>query len=263
MALLADLYPQARVICCVREVVWIIDSIERMLRKPTSGLASLQLRTRALRLRTRRDPDALRHRPDRTSLELPARSLVRRVFLSASAPRLQKARLSSGRTMRRLYTALGESPFDHDFSNVANAAAEYDAALGMPGMHTVSQRVEYRERPTCLPPDMLAKYAGLNFGINQSLPKGESYSESKLEREDRADLQRTPCTPLNAASPRRGPGAADGHERPRSAGSRCSTEAKKAFMSHVNDLADEHRCQSASKCNPRLECAPSSGQDIR
>ena len=33
MALLADLYPQARVICCVREVVWIIDSIERMLRK--------------------------------------------------------------------------------------------------------------------------------------------------------------------------------------------------------------------------------------
>ena len=66
-------------------------------------------------------------------------------------------------TMRRLYTALGEPPFDHDFSNVAYDAAEYDSALGMPGMHTVSQRVEYRERPTCLPPDMLAKYAGLNF----------------------------------------------------------------------------------------------------
>jgi sulfotransferase len=32
-ALLNDLYPEARIICCVREVGWIIDSIEKMLRK--------------------------------------------------------------------------------------------------------------------------------------------------------------------------------------------------------------------------------------
>jgi sulfotransferase len=32
-ALQAELYPSSRIICCVREVGWIIDSIERMLRK--------------------------------------------------------------------------------------------------------------------------------------------------------------------------------------------------------------------------------------
>src|SRR4051812_42292872 len=31
--LLSELYPQARIICCVREVGWIIDSVERMLRR--------------------------------------------------------------------------------------------------------------------------------------------------------------------------------------------------------------------------------------
>ncbi len=32
-ALLSDLYPEARIICCVRDISWIIDSIEKMLRK--------------------------------------------------------------------------------------------------------------------------------------------------------------------------------------------------------------------------------------
>src|SRR5262245_22241232 len=33
ISLLGALYPQSRVICCVRDVGWIIDSIERQLRK--------------------------------------------------------------------------------------------------------------------------------------------------------------------------------------------------------------------------------------
>src|SRR5262245_45264352 len=32
-ALLAELYPESRIICCVREIGWINDSIERMLHK--------------------------------------------------------------------------------------------------------------------------------------------------------------------------------------------------------------------------------------
>ena len=32
-ALLGQLYPQSRIICCVRDIGWIIDSIERMLGK--------------------------------------------------------------------------------------------------------------------------------------------------------------------------------------------------------------------------------------
>ena len=38
-ALVKDLYPKSRIICCVREVGWIIDSIERMLRKNPQQLS--------------------------------------------------------------------------------------------------------------------------------------------------------------------------------------------------------------------------------
>jgi sulfotransferase len=39
VALVKDLYPKSRIICCVREVGWIIDSIERMLRKNPQQLS--------------------------------------------------------------------------------------------------------------------------------------------------------------------------------------------------------------------------------
>ena len=32
-ALLAEVYPGARIICCVRDLAWVIDSIERLIRK--------------------------------------------------------------------------------------------------------------------------------------------------------------------------------------------------------------------------------------
>ena len=71
--------------------------------------------------------------------------------------------------MRRLYEELGEVPFMHDFDNVAYDAPAYDAELGMPGLHQVRRRVEFCPRETCLPPDLFAKYAEVNFWLNQKL----------------------------------------------------------------------------------------------
>jgi hypothetical protein len=40
LPLLATLFPKARVICCVRDIPWIFDSIERLIRKNKSSQAS-------------------------------------------------------------------------------------------------------------------------------------------------------------------------------------------------------------------------------
>jgi sulfotransferase len=37
----------------------------------------------------------------------------------------------------RLYDALGEAPFEHDFDHVIYDVPDYGADLGMPGMHKV------------------------------------------------------------------------------------------------------------------------------
>jgi sulfotransferase len=42
-------------------------------------------------------------------------------------------------------------------------AAEFDARLGTPGLHTVHRTVRSDERLTLLPPDLWSRYEGENF----------------------------------------------------------------------------------------------------
>ena len=41
MPALSQLFPQARVICCVRDLSWIMDSIERLVRKNAFELSGM------------------------------------------------------------------------------------------------------------------------------------------------------------------------------------------------------------------------------
>jgi hypothetical protein len=45
----------------------------------------------------------------------------------------------------------------------AGDGGEFDAQLGVPGLHTVTGKVEFRERPTILPPELQRRFSGRNF----------------------------------------------------------------------------------------------------
>jgi sulfotransferase len=155
---LARLFPDARVICCVRYVGWIMDSIERLIRAnpfELSGLfgyeASGTVYTRVSRLA---GSDAL------VGFALDA---LREAFHGDEADRLilvsyEALSRAPEPTMRRLYDFLGEPWFAHDFADVAYEAEDFDVALGTPGLHRVRRRVEYVERRTVLPPELFAQF---------------------------------------------------------------------------------------------------------
>ena len=63
----------------------------------------------------------------------------------------------------RLYAALEEPQFTHDFNNVVYDAPDYDNHIGMPGLHKVRGKVEYIEQKPCIPPDLFGKYATASF----------------------------------------------------------------------------------------------------
>ncbi len=63
----------------------------------------------------------------------------------------------------QLYKTLGEPVFDHDFEHVAYEARAFDDALGTPGLHEVQGRVEWRPRPTVLPPDLFERFVDDSF----------------------------------------------------------------------------------------------------
>jgi sulfotransferase len=160
---LAELFPQSRVICCVREVAWIVDSLERQAQRNPFELSGLfgyepggTLYTRVARVSANDGMvgyalDALR---EACAGEHSGRLILLDYEALARAPEP---------TMHELYRLLGEPRYSHDFENVAYEANDFDAALGAPGLHRVRGRVEWRPRPTVLPSDLFERFAGDSF----------------------------------------------------------------------------------------------------
>lgn len=173
-ALLGQLYPESRIVCCVRDVGWIIDSVERMLHKNPLQLSRVfhfQPGTSVYaRVETLMNSES-------GLIGLPW-STLREAWFSEQAKRLiivpyDNLVREPRRTLRRLYELLGESPFEHDLNNVVYDEFEYDAQLGMPGLHTVRNKVEHQERMPCIPPDVFTKYASTHFWEKPELnPRG-------------------------------------------------------------------------------------------
>jgi sulfotransferase len=169
-ALAADLYPEARIICCVREVGWIIDSIERMLRQnplQLSRMFKFQPGSSVYgRVETLMNSD--------TGLIGSAWSSLREAWFSEFASKLvvidyDKLVREPQIIIKRLYEALKEPVFQHDFNNVVYDEPDYDAALGMPGLHKVREKVHYEKREPCIPPDIFAKYGDTQFWLKPEM----------------------------------------------------------------------------------------------
>jgi sulfotransferase len=163
MPALADHFPKAKVICCVRNISWIMDSIERLVRRNILDLSAIfgfdaggTVYTRVNRLAV---SDGM------VGFALDA---LREAFFGEHADRLilvEYAALTSrpGETLRRLYDFIDEPWFEHDFDNVEYSADEFDGPLGSPGLHTVRRKVEFIERPTVLPPELFRRFEGDAF----------------------------------------------------------------------------------------------------
>jgi sulfotransferase len=168
--LLDKLYPNSKIICCVRDIGWIIDSVERMRNKHPLKLSKLFSPQVADSLYSR--VEALMN--SETGLVGVAWSNLREAWFSETAGRLIVVTYDSlvgdpAATLRRIYEEIGEPPFAHEYKNVRYEAPEYDNNLGMPGLHTVHPVVEARERQPTIPPDIFVKYAKTQFWENPDL----------------------------------------------------------------------------------------------
>ena len=170
MSLLQAVFQGSRLICCVREVGWIIDSLERMLRAnplQTSRIFDFKPgSTIYARVETLMDSDK--------GLIGLAWSSLREAWFSEYSGQLLIIRYESLArdpiaTISKLYEALEQPIFDHNFENIVYDEPGFDADLGMPGLHKVRRRVEFLERPARIPPDLFAKYADTSFWLRPEL----------------------------------------------------------------------------------------------
>ena len=159
-----EIFPEARVICLVRDVSWIMDSMERQFRKNpfehTKIFSSHQQRATVYsRVEAMAGPNALVGYPW---------NALREACYSEHADHLlivdyDLLVAKPTEVFQSIYQFLGERFFTHDFENVIYDAPEFDTQLGMDGLHRVHRRVAPRQRETILPPDLFRKYDNMAF----------------------------------------------------------------------------------------------------
>jgi sulfotransferase len=152
------------VVACVRNVAWVMDSLERLYRadpyENTKLFAdeaernTVASRVETLAQRNRLVGFAWSALKEAYYGEHAKSMLVVEYELLAQAP---------DRVMRLVYDFIGEPWFEHDFENVEYDAPEFDEALGLSGLHRVRRKVSVEARRTILPPDLFQQYASLSF----------------------------------------------------------------------------------------------------
>lgn len=169
MPALMDLFPQAKVIACVRNVAWVMDSIEKLYRanpyentklfNDDTERSTVYSRVETLAQRNRLVGFAWSALKDAYYGEHAKSLLLVEYELLAKVPE---------KVLRLVYDFIGEPWYAHDFEHIDYDAPEFDEALGLKGMHKVRPRVSLEARRSLLPPDLFEQYASLNFWQDSS-----------------------------------------------------------------------------------------------
>lgn len=162
---LIALFPHAKMICCVRNVAWVLDSIESLLRRnylETSKIFNF-------------DPggtvysrvEGLVSNNGMVGFALHA---LREAVFGEQADRLLLVRYETLTadplgTLARVYEFIGEPLHTHDCDHIPPCAEaiEFDKRLGTPGLHNVGSSVIQIQRRTILPNDLFKRHEAFSF----------------------------------------------------------------------------------------------------
>lgn len=161
---LLRLYPEAKVIACVRNVAWVLDSLERLYQRAAfentrlfndeGERNTIYSRVETLAQRNRLVGFAYAATKEAYYGEHAASMLVVDYDLLVQA---------TAKVMTLIYEFIGEPAFPHDFEHIAFDTPEFDQGLGVGGLHRVRPRVAVEPRRTLLPPDLFQQYSSLSF----------------------------------------------------------------------------------------------------
>jgi len=164
LPLLRDLFPDAKLIACVRNVAWVMDSIERLYRanpydntrlfNAIGGRSTVYTRLEGLIQHDQMVGSAWAALREAYYGEQAGSMLLVDYDLLSRAPQ---------QVIPLIYDFIGEPGFEHDFEHIDYDAVDFDLQLGVPGLHRVRAKVEFQARRTLLPPDLFDKYAQLSF----------------------------------------------------------------------------------------------------
>jgi sulfotransferase len=171
MRALTKLFPGAKVIACVRQTAWIIDSVESLIQRNPFEMSKIFNFDPGGTVFSR--AEGLSRGDGMVGFGLNA---LKEAFYGEHSSQLMLLRYETltsrpAEAIKVVYNFIGEEPFQHDFNNVIYDAEEFDRRLGTPGLHRVGPKVVSQKRDTILPPDIFRRYENDNFWENPALNK--------------------------------------------------------------------------------------------
>ena len=164
MQLLNTLFPEVKVIACVRQLAWVLDSMERLVqRQPVSVSKVFRFDTNTTvysRVEALTDPRGMVGFAYQATKEAFYGRYAQNHLLMLTYESLVNDPIAA---VRAVYQFLGEPWFEHDFNHIEYNADEFDARVGMPGLHSVRPKVESIERQPTLPRDIFGRFANEAF----------------------------------------------------------------------------------------------------
>jgi sulfotransferase len=164
MPLLATLFPDFKVIACVRSVAWIMDSFERLFQRSAgtelSGIYNFAANSTVFsRCGILAASDGVVGR---------ALDAMREAYYGQHASHLllvDYVSLTSDprTTMKRIYEFCEEPVFIHDFESLTADNDKFDLAIGSPGLHRIPPKVHRVSRETVLPPMLFDRFLADDF----------------------------------------------------------------------------------------------------
>lgn len=165
---LVELVDDFKVICCVRNPAWIMDSFESIYRKNPFDYSRMY--SPASRQTVYSRCEQLINAGGAVG---GAWTALKEAYYGEFSERLllvdyELLTRHPARTVELIYQFIGETPFAHDFDNVEYAEEGFDQTLGVKGLHSVRRKVEFKTRRSILPPDLFAKYQEMDFWQDQT-----------------------------------------------------------------------------------------------
>jgi sulfotransferase len=177
--LLQELFPTTKILCCVREIPWIINSFELILSKNCFYTKKLneQILNDNIFIRTQEIFD--RNIINSFDCLCQGYAINPKMIYFVQYENLCK---NPEKEMRTIYEFLEKPYYSHDFENVEYSNENFDRSCNLKDLHTVRKRVEYKKQKKVLPPEIWEKYATMNMEFWKKDYKPDADIIEKLDK---------------------------------------------------------------------------------
>lgn len=159
--LLKELFPYTKIICCVRDIVSILNSFEVIISKNSLYRNKLLTYNNDVYSRCH---ELMNEENGIVSVPL----LYLREGYAANPEMIMLVEYEDlckepEKTIKKVYDFLKIPYYNHNFKNVEYSNENFDKVCNIKGLHTVRKNVEFKPPKIILPPEIVQKYSEMNM----------------------------------------------------------------------------------------------------